>query len=360
MLTLDWPWLLLLLPLPWLVRRFSKPVEQQQAALQVPFYEQLTSSEAPPSGALVRPLNGALLWLIWLLLLSAAARPLWMGEPQPLAQSGRDLLLAVDISGSMKAEDMQLEDDLLNRLDAVKAVLQPFIERRSGDRLGLILFGSNAYMQTPLTFDHGSLNQQLQEAQIGFAGDKTAIGDAIGLAVKRLRAEQSDPPVPIKSETTNTTQGPNAVQAKSGHDQRVLILLTDGANTEGQVTPMEAAAKAAKQGIKIYTLGFGADEMQVRSLFGRRTVNPSADLDETTLTEIASTTGGRYFRARNIDQLQQIYQLLDQLEPSQQAEQMIQPQQALFHWPLALALLLSLSLAVVKLSLGAQPWWRQR
>lgn len=354
MLTLDWPWLLLLLPLPWLIRRYSEPVAQQQAALQVPFYEQLTSSQAPHSGARIRPLNGAVLWLIWLLLLAAAARPLWLGEPQPLAQSGRDLLLAVDISGSMKAEDMQLEDDPVNRLVAVKAVLQPFIERRSGDRLGLILFGSNAYMQTPLTFDHSSLNQQLQEAQIGFAGDKTAIGDAIGLAVKRLRLDKSAPVTAPQSETLNTAS------ANNEPDQHVLILLTDGANTEGQVTPMEAAAKAAKQGIKIYTLGFGADEMQVRSLFGRRTVNPSADLDETTLTEIASTTGGRYFRARNTDQLQQIYQLLDQLEPNQQAEQMIQPQQALFHWPLALALLLSLSLAVVKLSQGAQPWWRQR
>ncbi|MEH6649851.1 MAG: VWA domain-containing protein [Motiliproteus sp.] len=351
MLTLAWPWLLLLLPLPWLIRRFSKPFEQQQAALQVPFYDQLNRQTTSASEVRGRPLNGSLLWLIWLLLLIAAARPLWLGEPQPLAQSGRNLMLAVDISGSMKAEDMQLESDPVNRLVAVKAVLQPFIERRSGDRLGLILFGSNAYMQTPLTFDHSSLNQQLQEAQIGFAGDKTAIGDAIGLAVKRLRAEQSAATAPPVADTT---------QVEAQNEQRVLILLTDGANTEGQVTPLEAAAKAAEQGIKIYTLGFGADEMQVRSLFGRRTVNPSADLDEATLTEIASSTGGRYFRARNIDQLQQIYQLLDQLEPSQQSEQMIQPQQTLFHWPLSLALLLSLALAVVKLLRGAQPWRRPR
>ncbi|MEH6471724.1 MAG: VWA domain-containing protein [Halopseudomonas sp.] len=331
MLTLDWPWLLLLLPLPWLVSRFAPPAHSEQPALRVPFFDQLQPASASRSQRAVSRQRIGMLWLIWCCLLLSAARPMWVGEPLPVALSGRDLMLAVDISGSMGAEDMQLDDNTVDRLVAVKAVLSEFIQRRPGDRLGLILFGTQAYIQTPLTFDHRSLNQLLQEAQIGFAGDQTAIGDAIGLGIKRL--------------------------SKPGSDQngRVLILLTDGANTAGQVEPLDAAAMAAEQQIKVYTMGFGADEMLVRSLFGVRKVNPSADLDETTLQAIAEQTQGRYFRARDIDELQQIYQLLDQLEPSQRDEQLIRPRQALFHWPLGLALLLSLIKPIWLLASRARP-----
>ncbi len=338
MLTLDWPWLLLLLPLPWLVQRFVPATAEQQAALRVPFYDQVSQPQTVTARSRRSMAGSITLWLLWLLLLLSAARPLWIGEPMPVAQSGRDLMLAVDISGSMGAEDMQLDDEAVNRLVAVKAVLSEFIERRSGDRLGLILFGTQAYIQTPLTFDHQALNQLLQEAQIGFAGDKTAIGDAIGLGIKRLQ---------------------NSTRAETSAN-RVIILLTDGANTEGKVTPLDAATKAAEQKVRVYTLGFGADEMLVRSLFGVRKVNPSADLDETTLKSIAEQTQGRYFRARDVDELQQIYQLLDQLEPSQQSEQLIRPQQALFHWPLALALLLSLMLALKSLWLPLVSGRRRR
>ncbi|MEH6812152.1 MAG: VWA domain-containing protein [Motiliproteus sp.] len=322
MLSLDWPWLLLLLPLPWFVNRFYPAVAKQESALKVPFFQALSgaggSQARTQSG---RKLPPAILWLIWLLLLVAAARPLWVGEPVPLASSGRDLMLAVDISGSMKAEDMQLEGDMVNRLVAVKSVLGDFAERRKGDRLGLILFGTQAYLQTPLTFDHKTLQQLLNEAQIGFAGEKTAIGDAIGMSIKRLkeRPQQS----------------------------RVLILLTDGANTAGKVEPLEAAKIAAQESVRIYTLGFGADEMLVRSLFGSRRVNPSADLDEDSLKAIAESTGGRYFRARDVEELQAIYQELDRLEPAPQADEVIRPQQSLFHWPLALAMLLSMFWALL-------------
>ena len=339
MLTLDWPWLLLLLPLPWLVSRFvPAAANQQPAALRVPFFAQLQPGVATTRSRHPSLQRRTLLWLIWGLLLLSAARPLWVGEPQPIALSGRDLLLAVDISGSMGAEDMQLDDERVNRLVAVKAVLGDFIQRRPADRLGLILFGSNAYMQTPLTFDHRSLNQLLQEAQIGFAGDQTAIGDAIGLGIKRLSQQSSS--------RLSKTDG---VIKNTAADSRVLILLTDGANTAGQVEPLEAAKMAAEQQIKIYTLGFGADEMLVRSLFGVRQVNPSADLDEASLEQIAASTSGQYFRARNLEELEAIYQQLDLLEPSQQAEQLIRPQQTLFHWPLGLALLLSLVTPLARL-----------
>tara|TARA_R110002167_G_scaffold8292_3_gene38440 strand:- start:1914 stop:2987 length:1074 start_codon:yes stop_codon:yes gene_type:complete len=340
MLTLDWPWLLLLLPLPWLVSRFvPAAANQQPAALRVPFFAQLQPGVATTRSRHSSLQRRTLLWLIWGLLLLSAARPLWVGDPQPIALSGRDLLLAVDISGSMGAEDMQLDDERVNRLVAVKAVLGDFIQRRPADRLGLILFGSNAYMQTPLTFDHRSLNQLLQEAQIGFAGDQTAIGDAIGLGIKRLSQQSSASQPKTSNEPTKNTVA----------DSRVLILLTDGANTAGQVEPLEAAKMAAEQQIKIYTLGFGADEMLVRSLFGVRQVNPSADLDEASLEQIAASTSGQYFRARNSEELEAIYQQLDLLEPSQQAEQLIRPQQTLFHWPLGLALLLSLVTPLARL-----------
>jgi len=324
MLSLDWPWILLLAPLPWLVYRFARPARRQQAALQVPFFEQLRRRDGATATTAPRRPRARLLLLslIWLALLLAAARPQWVGAPLPVAPSGRDLLLAVDISGSMGTEDMPLEGELRDRLTVVKQVLGQFVERRQGDRLGLILFGTRAYMQVPLTFDSRTFVQLLDETQIGFAGEKTAIGDAIGMAVKKLtdRPQQS----------------------------RVLILLTDGANTAGQVPPLEAAQVAAKEGIRIHTLGIGADELLVRSFFGTRRVNPSADLDEKLLTQLAETTGGRYFRARDPEQLAAIYAELDQLEPSPQEQQLVRPQQALFHWPLGLALGLSLLWGLIR------------
>ena len=253
---------------------------------------------------------------IWLLVLVAAAKPVWLGEPEPVKTSPRDLMLAVDISGSMNVKDMQLGDDMVNRLTGIKVVLDGFIKRRNQDRMGLILFADNAYIQTPLTLDHKTLAQFLQEAQIGFAGQNTAIGDAIGLALKRMQNK------PEKS--------------------KVLVLLTDGANTAGSVTPLDAAKVAAEQGLKIYTLGFGADELIVDSFFGSRSVNPSADLDETTLSEIAELTGGKYFRARSINELVEIYQLLDDLEPQPLTGKVVVPQKSLFYWPLGMAIILSL------------------
>jgi len=318
------PWLWLLLPLPWLVWRLVPPLPpRDDAALCVPFADDFAPSG---SGALSAIRTHWPLWfaiLAWCLLVAAATRPQWLGEAVELPVSGRDLMLAVDLSGSMEAEDFKWQGKVVNRLVATKAVASEFIDRRVGDRVGLILFGQQAYLQTPLTFDRQTVKQLLLESAIGLAGKETAIGDAIGLAVKRLR----DHPV----------------------DSRVLILLTDGANTAGEVSPMKAAELAAGAQLKIYTIGIGADEMLVRSLFGSRRVNPSQDLDEKTLTAIADKTGGRYFRARNIDQLQQIYQLLDELEPVDDETRYFRPTRALYHWPLGGALLLGLITIMLQL-----------
>lgn len=333
MLTLASPWVMALLPLPLLVYFFLKPsarmAQQENNAVIVPFYTQLT--HLPQNDTAQRPKRAYLrllvLSLIWLLLVIAAAKPQWLGEPQAVATSGRDLLLAVDISGSMQQEDMQINNRPVTRLVAVKQVVSEFIRQRKGDRIGLILFGTNAYLQTPLTFDTDSVMQFLQEAQLGFAGEHTAIGDAIGLSVKRLKERA----------TTSQTSAPNS---------KVIVLLTDGENTAGEVEPLQAAKLAAKIDTKIYTIGIGADEMVVRSFFGNRRVNPSASLDEKTLTAIADTTQGRYFRARDTQELNNIYQELDKLEPIEQEKEWLRPIKSLFMWPLGMALLLSVALTI--------------
>jgi len=316
MIHFGWPWLFLLMPLPWLVRRvFPAVAPAQEAALRVPFIDEFGETGNQPN----RFNSGRRdLWcavLAWLLLILSCTRPQWLGDPIELPISGRNLMLAVDLSGSMEVEDFELNGQSVNRLRAIQTVAGRFIERRVGDRLGLILFGQQAYLQTPLTFDRLTVQTLLHEAVIGLAGQETAIGDAIGLAVKRLRKNQDG--------------------------QRVMILLTDGANTAGKVKPLKAAALAAEEGLKIYTIGVGADEMQVRSLFGSRKVNPSADLDEKTLKAIAEQTGGKYFRARDTQELNGIYTLLDTLEPVEQETQQFRPTSALYPWPLALALVIA-------------------
>jgi Ca-activated chloride channel homolog len=322
MIHFEWPWLLLVLPLPLLVR-WLVPAKMtvEQAALKVPFLDDFTDAETKS----VTQNQKWPLWIAsiaWVLLVIACTRPQWLGEPIEQAVSGRDLMLAVDLSGSMEVQDFFINKRAVDRLTAIKYVASDFINRRVGDRLGLILFGSQAYLQTPLTFDRKTVMTLLDESTIGLAGDNTAIGDAIGLAIKRLKSQPAD--------------------------SRVLILLTDGANTAGEVSPLKAAELAASNKLKIYTIGVGADEMMVRSFFGSRKVNPSTDLDENTLVKIAESTGGRYFRARNAEELNNIYLLLDQLEPIEKDKQFFRPRTELFYWPLALALLLAGVIGIYK------------
>ena len=331
MIHFDWPWLLLALPLPLLVRWLlpaQTPVEQ--AALKVPFLDDF-GSDSPSKVSSQQQWPLILAAIAWILLVLASCRPQWMGEPIEQAVSGRDLMLAVDVSGSMQQEDFVINHQRVDRLTATKHVATDFIDRRVGDRVGLILFGTTAYVQTPLTFDHKTVATLLDEAFIGITDDKpaTSIGDAIGLAVKRMGDQQAN--------------------------SHVLILLTDGANTAGEVSPLQAAELAASHHLKIYTIGIGADEMIVRSLFGAQRVNPSSDLDEKTLTAIADKTGGKYFRARNVQELEKIYQLLDQLEPVEKDKQYFRPLSELYPWPLGLALLLTGIIVLVRLE-GRLRW----
>jgi Ca-activated chloride channel family protein len=318
MYSFAWPWVLIALPLPLLMRRLLKESNDlQEAGLRVPSFSgfSMLRDRAP-----TETLMNWRFWLAaiaWVLLVAAAARPQHIGDELDVPVSGRNLMLAVDLSGSMDQKDFELGATRVDRLTATKAVATDFIGRREGDRIGLILFGERAYLQVPLTLDRETVKTLLMEAFIGLAGEKTAIGDAITLAVKRIHEQEED-----------------------GGEQ-VLVLLTDGANTAGEVDPLKAAELAHQVGLRIYTIGIGAEQMEVNSLVGgRRRVNPSADLDETTLTQIAELTGGRYFRAVDTAGLQDIYRLVDELEPVEEPEAGFRPVNSLFHIPLGGAFVL--------------------
>lgn len=320
MFDLAWPWIFVLLPLPWLMRLLLPAADSGEPVLKVGFLDELESL-AGRRARLNLPTwrQQAPFLVIWSLLLVAAARPQWLGEPVPIAASGRDLLVAVDVSGSMDFPDMRFKGEDISRLDLVKALLGDFLEDRQGDRVGLILFGSQAYLQAPLTFDRRTVRTFLDEAQIGIAGKNTAIGDAIGLAVKRLRQRPAH--------------------------SRVLVLVTDGANNGGQIHPLTAARLAAQEGVRIYAIGIGADP-EANGTPGLLGLNPSLDLDEASLKEIASLTQGAYFRAHDGAELDAIGDTLDRLEPVAQQPTQARTAQELYAWPLGLALLLSVLLVV--------------
>ena len=328
MLEWAWPWFLIALPLPWLVARLLPAAHTRAGdALRLPYA--LDGLEAA-AGANPVPRWRRLLALAgWCALLVAAARPQWVGDPVALSRTGRDLLLAVDASGSMSIQDMAINGRTVSRYTAIKAIAGDFIKRRAGDRVGLVLFGTQAYLLTPLTFDRETVFKQLSESAIGLPGKETAIGDAVGLSVKRLRERPQD--------------------------RRVLVLLTDGVNDAGELDPRKAIELAAAEHVKIYTIGMGADSMRVEGFFGSQMVNPSADLDEKMLSAMADKTGGKFFRARNTAELAKIYAEIDRLEPSDDATQQFRPVDEMFHWPLSAALLLALLAAAPGLALARAP-----
>ena len=327
MWSLAWPWALLALPLPLLVRKFvPESTRLQDAGLRVPSLSTFAVLGDRPDREQLLNWRFWIAAVAWALLVLAAARPEFIGDELEVPVSGRNLMLAVDLSGSMDQKDFELGSRRVDRLTATKAVASDFINRREGDRIGLILFGERAYLQVPLTLDRETVNVLLMEAFIGLAGEKTAIGDAITLAVKRIHDQ--------------------AVDAS----EQVLILLTDGANTAGEVDPLKAAELAQQVGLRIYTIGIGAEQLEVASLIGgRRSINPSADLDEETLTRIAELTGGRYFRAKDTAALQDIYRLVDELEPVEEPESGFRPVRSLYFWPLAGAFALAALLAIVSI-----------
>ncbi|MEI5637550.1 MULTISPECIES: vWA domain-containing protein [unclassified Pseudoalteromonas] len=327
MFEFAWPWAFLLLPLPWLIAKFKPSKAQAGIKLRIPSLAKMAI--AGHSQLQPRKSINWLEALVWLLLVIAAANPTWLDDPIVVPNEGRDIMLAVDLSASMTEQDMDYQGRSVDRLSVVKAVVSDFISERQGDRLGLILFGDTAFLQTPLTRDLNTVSQMLSEAQIGLVGRATAIGDAIGLAVKRFgEREQSN---------------------------KILILLTDGQNTAGNLEPDEALVLAREEGIKVYTIGVGSDGKRGFGLFGFNSMAGSS-IDEKTLQHIAKETGGQYFRAKDVAGLQQIYAMLDQLEPISDETQTFRPKLALFYWPL-LAVLTLLFLARCSVVLTA--WLRR-
>lgn len=288
-LAFEWAWAWLLLPLPLLAHRLLPPLRRDSGpALRVPDRARFAlaggARETAPRFAPDLLLAG----LMYLCLLCAAARPVLLDAGVDAPATGRDLMLAVDLSGSMEARDARLAGRPASRLGAIKAVAGEFIERRAGDRVGLILFGGQAYLQAPLTFDRATVRAFLEESSVGLAGRQTALGDAIALAVKRMSLDGPSP------------------------QHRVLVLLTDGAATAGELTPLKAAEVARAAGLKIYAIGIGSTRSAAADL--------SAELDEETLLRIAAITGGRYFRAGRQGGLEEIYAELDRLEPARLEE----------------------------------------
>jgi len=304
---LDYPWLLLLLPLPWLTYRFLPAYNEARSAVRVPFFAAMSRAvgEAPGTAGSRRNRWQLLLnVLVWALILLAVSRPVYVEKPIERQQPVRDLMLAIDLSQSMETEDFtNAQGEKTNRLAAVKSVVQGFIDKRKDDRIGLIVFGSGAYPQAPLTLDHASLSLLLADTGIGMAGPNTAIGDAIGLSLKLLD--------------------------KAHEQEKILILLTDGNDTSSAITPDHAAEMAANKGVIIHTIGIGDPDAS-----GEAKVNLQG------LEQIANTTGGRFFRAEDRAALDQVYDTLDQLTPHQVKTLSHQPQRELFYWPLSAALLL--------------------
>jgi|SRR5690554_146376 len=320
MLSLAYPWLLVLILVP-LLLQWHRPPGQSVDAPVLPVGHWLAGLPGVSKQGNATPLWQKLLMLaIWALLVIALARPQYVGEQVQLPVSGRDLMLVVDISPSMSEKDMVLQGRGIDRLEAVKRVLDDFIDHRKGDRLGLILFGAQSYVQVPLTFDLETVRTLINESGIGMAGRATAIGDAVGLAIKRLRDRPTD--------------------------QRVVILLTDGANTAGEITPDKATEIAAAAGVRLYTVGIGADSMVQQGFLGSRRVNPSRDLDEALLQRMADQTGGHYYRARSLPELEMIYESINMLEPIELEGKYYRPVTELYVWPGGLALVLWLLLLI--------------
>lgn len=317
MFELAQPWALLLWFLPFVIwYLLPRAPDALPAAVKVPFFDAVAHFVIQKQGLKA---SASLLLLpaaIWFCLVIALAGPRWVGEPRPVVREGYNIMMVMDLSQSMELPDMLLHGRPASRLVVVKRAAEQFVNARVGDKIGLILFGTRAYLQTPLTYDRRSILLRLQDATAGLAGKTTSIGDALGLAVKRLK------PVP-----------------KEG---RVIILLTDGANNSGVLSPMQAADIAKDDGIKVYTIGLGS-EADSRALTSNFLIqNASSDLDEDTLKQIAKRTGGHYFRATDSESLQEIYHKINALEHTTQEQATVRPQVDYYPWFVALAFALGM------------------
>ena len=329
MISFFWPWLLLLMPLPLLIRAWLSPRHSFRTALRVPFYQTAMALAEAYRGGLASFRDALLPLLIWSLLVCSVAQPLWVSDDQPVPITGRDLMMLIDVSGSMRQMDFQQADQPADRLTVVKTVAARFVEGRKGDSVGLILFGDKPYVWASLTHDRNAVIELIGEAQIALAGETTAIGDAIGLAIKRMREVDSD--------------------------SRVIVLLTDGANTEGNINPRQAARLARELGIRIYTIGVGAPDTPAPNPYGIWSSSGAGRFEREVLQDMAELTGGVFFHVLDARGLQEAYVRLDELEPALTDEAYKYFARPLYPWTLALALLLQ----TFGMLLRMRPAWRK-
>ena len=330
MFVLAFPWALLLLPLPWLLWFLIPPAKAQvSAALKVPFYTAMQTLIQHDRAVTTK--RGYFLWLVlaWCFFMVALAGPKWVGEPRPLSRDSYNIMLVLDISPSMGVNDMVEHGRRQTRLFAVKRAAKQFVAKRVGDKIGLILFGEQAYLMTPLTYDRRNVAQRIDDASVGLAGKSTSVGDALGLAIKRLQH------VPVEG--------------------RMIVLLTDGVSNSGVLPPVKAAVLAKSEHIQINTIGLHSS-LDPRSFDGLfLSMSGAADLDEDTLKEVAKTTGGRYFRATDPASLERIYEHIDQMARVTQDEAEIRPQYDYYPWFLAIGFMILFILLLGRAGLG----WHQ-
>ncbi len=328
-----WHWALWLLPLPWLLSLLRKHINKNLSTHHkyLPVSPRLgyAMQQLKPSRSHKHRLNGILLGLTWIGLIVALSQPSVPDSRQASAASGRALVLAVDLSGSMEREDFELDGLQANRLAVVKEVASKFLQKRQGDRVALVLYGKEAFLASPLTFDLNSLDQILASSGIGMAGRSTAIGDALGLSIQSL---QNDPA-----------------------PRKVIVLLSDGTNNAGSVEPESAAQLAAQLGIQVHTIAMGSVEAASLDTDSDRSINrgfgtqPSADLDEETLQSIAETSGGGFFRATTTASLEEVYTAIDKIEGAETRPPPLVVKHDLRNYPLLLALLSCLLLVAINL-----------
>ncbi len=331
MFEFHWPWMGLLLILPWLVKLYwprpaaerNEAMEGLQATLLHPNLLQLEAAfqSRSPKQPLSKRLYHLLLHLLWLCLILALMRPQWLEPYTENRSAGYDLMLAVDASRSMNALDFTLHGEQVSRMQVVKGVVSKFIDGREGDRIGLIIFGNRAYVLSPLTYDRNAVNNLLGEVIPRIAGDGTAIGDALGLGVKKLRERPEG--------------------------SRVLLLIADGENTAGTIPPLKAAQLASREGVRIYSIGVGSEQKNVPILEnGRVITRDDLGFNEQAMREIAEAGNGAYFRATDTEALEKVYQKIDELEKTEAEARTVFVPQPLYYWPLSIALLLLLILGV--------------
>ncbi len=326
MIIFTYPWMFVAVLLPFAVY-FLWPAAKKMYgdALRVPFTADIAEIKNNSGGmadlfggyAQSSKLRLILAALMWLCVMIALCRPQWVGEPHQVQNRGRNIMLVVDISTSMNERDFALQGKRYDRLTAVKYVVNQFVDKRIEDQIGLVLFGTRAYLQVPLTYDRSALKEVLMATDAGMAGNSTSIGDAIGVALKNMPQD-------------------------GGNDNRVIVLLTDGENNDGALSLPQAINLAKQENVKVYTIGVGSDE---ESFFGGFfTVPRNSGLDEAGLQQLAAETKGTYFRAKDLQTLANVYSAIDQLEPQAQDGRFVQETKDLFYYPAGLALLLFLGL----------------